>query len=56
MDPQHQLKIEGLVAALSLIIVQLDYPFPLAPWDDAIHLLKKFLIAGCRLPQFVSEG
>ena len=53
MDPQHQFEIEGLVAALSLIVVRLDDPFPLAPRYDAIDLLEKFFLVGCRLSQFV---
>ena len=56
MDSQHQFEIEGLIAALSLIVVRLDDPFPLAPWDDAINLLEKFFLVGCRLSQFVGQG
>lgn len=56
MGTQHQLEIEELVAVLSLIIVRLDYLFPLAPRDDAIDLLEKSLLVGCRLLQFVGEG
>ena len=46
MDSQHQFEIEGLVAALSLVAVRLYDPFPLAPRDDAIDLLEKFLLVG----------
>ncbi len=53
MDSQHQFEIDELIAALSLIVVRLDDPFPLAPRDDAIDLLEKLLLMGCRLSQFV---
>ena len=55
MDSHHPFKIEGLVAALSFIVVRLDDPFLLAPRDDAIDLPEKFLLVGCRLPQFVGR-
>ena len=56
MDSQHQFEIEGLDATLSLIVVRLDNPFALPPWDDAIDLLEKFLLVGCHLSQFVGQG
>ena len=56
MDSQHQFQIEGLVAALSLIIVQLNDPFPLDLRYDAIDLLEKLLLVSCRLSQLVGQG
>ena len=56
MDSQHQFEIEGLVSALSPIIVRLYDPFPLVPRDDTIDLLEKSLLVGCRLSQFIGQG
>ena len=56
MDSQHPFKIEGLVAAFSLIVVRLDDPLPLVPRDNAIDLLEELFLVGCRLPQFVRES
>ena len=56
MNPQHPFEVERLVAALSLIIVRPDDPFLLAPRNDAIDLLEKFFLVGCRLSQFVGQG
>ncbi len=53
MDYQHKFEIEGLITALSLIVVRLYDPFPLTPRDDAIDLLEKFLLVGCRLAQLI---
>jgi len=55
IDSQHQPEIEGLVTALSLIVVRRYDPFPLSPRDDAINLLEELLLTGCCLPRFVCQ-
>jgi hypothetical protein len=54
MYPQHELKFKGFVAALSQIVVRLDYPHPLAPWDDTFQLLQKVFLFRLGLRQFIA--
>ena len=39
MYPYHQFQVVGLVAALSFIVVRLDYAYPIAPRHQPVHLL-----------------
>ena len=56
MNPQHGLQFIGFVAALSFIVVRFDDPYPLRPWDDAFHLLKKLFLTRSGLRQFVGHA
>lgn len=50
MDPQHHFQVVGFVPALPFVVVRLNDPYPLAPRDDAVDLLQKFLLPRVRLP------
>lgn len=53
MNLLHGLQLVGLVAAVCLIIVQLDYPYPLVPRNDASQMRQEFFFARLGLSQFI---
>ena len=53
--PKHQFQPIGFMTALSFVVVRLNERFPLATWDDAIHLCQEFFYLCPYLCHFIVE-